>query len=218
MILACGGIKGGVGKTLLALNLAIMRASAGFDVLVIDGDEQETASNFTSIRNAAPPADISFTAVKLTGTAIRPEGKRLAAKYDDVIIDVGGHDATGQRAALSIADRTLVPILPSSFDIWSLEKTANLIEEAQIFNDKLKAFVVINRAEAQGNDNQEAADLINKMEGLILLDGCVGNRKIYRKAAAAGRAVIEFKPKHNTAILEMQWVYDHIFDIGSTQA
>ena len=40
MILTIGNIKGGVGKTTLAVNLAILRALAGRDVLLVDGDEQ----------------------------------------------------------------------------------------------------------------------------------------------------------------------------------
>jgi Mrp family chromosome partitioning ATPase len=32
MIIACGGIKGGVGKTTIATNLAIIRAASGADV------------------------------------------------------------------------------------------------------------------------------------------------------------------------------------------
>ncbi len=32
MILVCGGIKGGVGKSTLATNLTVIRAAQGFDV------------------------------------------------------------------------------------------------------------------------------------------------------------------------------------------
>uniref|UniRef100_UPI000AAF08BD ParA family protein n=1 Tax=Phormidesmis priestleyi TaxID=268141 RepID=UPI000AAF08BD len=51
MILVCGGIKGGVGKSTVATNMTVMRANQGMDVLLVDADDQGTASDFTAVRN-----------------------------------------------------------------------------------------------------------------------------------------------------------------------
>jgi chromosome partitioning protein len=42
-IVAIGHVKGGVGQTTLAVNLAISNAKQEKDVLLVDGDEQGTA-------------------------------------------------------------------------------------------------------------------------------------------------------------------------------
>ena len=50
MILTVGGIKGGSGKTTVATNLACIAAAQNADVLLVDADDQETASDFTAVR------------------------------------------------------------------------------------------------------------------------------------------------------------------------
>jgi chromosome partitioning protein len=114
MIVVVGGIKGGSGKTTVATHLVILCAQAGGDVLLIDADDQETATDFTVLRNARRPGGAGYTSIKLTGPAVRTETQRLQAKYDHLIIDTGGRDTTSQRAALSVADVVLVPFLPRS--------------------------------------------------------------------------------------------------------
>jgi len=52
MILVVGGTKGGSGKTLLATNLAVIRALSGQDVLLIDADDQASAMLFTRQRQS----------------------------------------------------------------------------------------------------------------------------------------------------------------------
>ena len=99
MISIVGGIKGGSGKTTVATNLCIMRAWAGRDVLLIDADDQETASDFTTLRNERTDGKAGYTSIKLTGPAVRTQTQRLADKYQDVIIDTGGRDTASQRAA-----------------------------------------------------------------------------------------------------------------------
>ncbi|WP_217352513.1 ParA family protein [Candidatus Viridilinea mediisalina] len=75
MILTVGNTKGGVGKTTLALNIAIARALAGRDVLLVDGDEQGTASLFTELR-VEQVGSAGYTAVNLQGAALRTQERR----------------------------------------------------------------------------------------------------------------------------------------------
>lgn len=217
MILVCGGIKGGVGKTTLATNMAILFAQEGKDVLLVDADDQETASDFTIIRNEtlAETGGAGYTAIKLHGAAVRSEGLRLAPKYDHIVIDVGGRDTAGQRAALSIADVYAIPFLPASFDVWTLEKVAALIEEARPFNTKLKTVCFLNRADARGQDNEEATEIARDIPQLTYLESPLGNRKAFRTAASQGLSVAELKPEDPKAIAELTALFERLTDIAS---
>jgi chromosome partitioning protein len=216
MILVCGGIKGGVGKSTLATNLTVIRAAQGFDVLLVDADEQRTSSDFTLIRNEAlaDKGGAGYTAVQLHGAAVRADTLRLASKYDDVVIDVGGRDTAGQRAALSVASVYAIPFLPASFDVWTLEKVAELVEEARAFNDQLQAVCFLNRADPSGADNVEAAAIASEIKGLTFIDAPLGNRKAFRNAAAQGLSVTELKPKDPKAIAEIMKLYRCLFDLN----
>ena len=79
MILAVGNTKGGVGKTTLAVNLAVALALAGRDLLLVDGDEQGTALTFTQLR-IERLGQAGYTAVALTGAALRSQVRQLASK------------------------------------------------------------------------------------------------------------------------------------------
>jgi chromosome partitioning protein len=215
MILVCGGIKGGVGKTTLATSMVILRSASGKDVLLVDADDQATATDFTAVRNQslADQGGAGYTSIQLHGAAVRSEVMKLASKYDDVIIDVGGRDTAGQRAALLVADVYVVPFLPGSFDIWTLDSVGALIEDAKAFNDKLKAVCLINRADSQGSDNKEAAEIAREIPNLTYLDAPLGNRKAFRSAAAQGLAVTELKPPDSKAISELTTVFNSLFNI-----
>ncbi len=217
MIIACGGIKGGVGKTTIATNLAIIRAATGSDVLLVDADDQETSSDFTIVRNEtlADKGGAGYTSVKLHGAAVRSDTLKLSSKYSDIIIDVGGRDTAGQRAALSVADVYIVPFLPASFDVWSLEKVSTLVQEAIAFNPELKAYCLLNRADAQGKDNEEAIEIANDIKGLAYLKASLGNRKAFRSASAQGLAVTELKPFDPKAVAEITVLYESIFSISN---
>jgi chromosome partitioning protein len=210
MIFVCGGIKGGVGKTTLATNMAVLFARDGADVLLIDADDQETASDFTILRNCNQPDGAGYTSVKLHGAAVRTDGLKLAKKYDHVVIDVGGRDSAGQRAAMSIADVYAIPFLPASFDIWTLEKVAALIEEVRPFNEKLRAVCFLNRADARGSDNEEAMEIAQEIKQLVFIETALGNRKAFRSAAANGLAVTELRPEDPKSSAEITKLFNEL--------
>jgi chromosome partitioning protein len=216
VIVVCGGIKGGSGKTTIATNLCVMRARAGADVLLIDADDQETAFDFTVLRNERRTGDTGYTCIKLSGVALRTETLRLSEKYQDIVIDTGGRDTASQRAALSVADVLLVPFVPRSFDVWTLEKVATLVGEVRALNQKLVAYAFLNRADHRGHDNEEAATVIRDTDALTFLDTPLGTRKAFANAGAIGLSVCELLPNDSKATAEFTTLFERLFNIAPT--
>ena len=213
MIIVCGGIKGGTGKTTIASNLAALRART-HDVLLVDADEQESATIFTSIRKSERPDLPQFTSVILRDEQVRRELDRLSSKYEDVIIDTGGRDTRSQRAGLSIADMLLLPFNPRSLDIWTIENVEVLLKDIWSINPSLKAVSLLNRADVQGSDNADSIDILSNIEGIEFSGVSLVNRKAYGRAIAQGLAIPELKQRDPKAEQETIALFQYVFDAG----
>jgi chromosome partitioning protein len=203
MIYTVGSIKGGSGKTTIATNLTVFLLQQGRDVILVDADDQESATDFTAFRHQSLDGELGYTAVKLTGRELHANVARLATKCDDIVIDTGGRDTVSQRSALTVSHVYLVPFAPRSLDIWTLRKVENLIAEVMPFNPSLRCLTFINKADARGTYKEEAGDLLRESTYLQFLNTSVGNRISFANAAAAGLGVLEMKPGDEKAISEI---------------
>ena len=210
MIIVIGGIKGGSGKSTLATNLTVIRALEGKKVLLVDADEQRSASDWAEHRENLG-ITTPWTTIQLLGATVRSQLLKMVNDYDNIIVDTGGRYTTSQRSALTVADIFIAPFQPRSLDVWTAGKVVSLVEEIRTVNPKLKAFAVINRADPQGVDNHDAAEILKESEGITYLPATIGQRKAFANAAAEGLGIVELKSQDKKAIYEIKLLCDVIF-------
>lgn len=210
-IITVGSTKGGVGKTTLALNIAIARALQGRDVWLIDADRQGTASTALAIRGEAGKMPAIATAHYPEGGALRTQLQHQRGKFQDIVIDAGGRDSTALRAALVLSDLILVPFQPRSIDVWAVADITALIKEARAVRDGLQAFAVLNLADSQGSDNTEAAEALADYPEIQYLNTPIKRRKSIANAAGSGMSVLEYQPADAKANAELNALLSAIY-------
>jgi chromosome partitioning protein len=213
VIVTVGNTKGGVGKTTLALQLALARALTGRDVLMVDGDRQGSAQMAVAIRAEGGRVPGLACVQYHDGAVLRAQVQRQASKYDDVVIDAGGRDSSALRAALFLSDLLIVPFLPRSVDVWALADIAGLVEEANGVREGLRACAVLNAADpGTSSDNTGAAAALVDFPQLTLLDAPIRRRKAFANAVGLGLSVEELTPRDPKACEELATLVSMAFN------
>ncbi|MDY7536980.1 ParA family protein [Undibacterium sp. RTI2.1] len=107
--------KGGVGKSTFATNLAGYFASQGHKVMLGDADKQQSSRTWLSLRPASLPA-ISAWEIQDGHIAKPPKGTT------HIVLDTpAGLSGSKLDAVLKLADKVIVPLQPSIFDILATE-------------------------------------------------------------------------------------------------
>lgn len=213
MIILVGGEKGGTGKTTVATNLIAMRViKKRTEAMLVDADKQATASYWCSIRdedNISP----RVPSIQKFGTNIKNDLRELSTKYSDLIIDAGGHDSKELRSALLVADKVIFPVRPSQFDLWTLNKLNNLVDDARITNEKLTGYILVNAASTHPsvNEHEEVLEFMEDMDNLSLLKSVIKERKVLRRCAMTGMCAIEYPQQDEKATIEMNEFYEEVY-------
>lgn len=205
MIISVTNLKGGVGKSTLAQNIAVALAQKGYSLCVADTDvEQQTSLKWAGVRSAIENENTKVVPVYL----INPDTisdqilNKLGKKYDLVIID--GTPALTELTTriIIMSDLVITPILASATDVWALDTFLKRYEEARItkqaMGGKVELCVVLNKYNDRVNLDREIGETIKEL-GVKLLDAKISTRVAYKEATVQGLGVVELKDKNANA-------------------
>lgn len=116
-------MKGGTGKSTVAVSLAVELHRRGHRVMIADGDDlQRTSATWSDVaaERALNAAGLSAPLVVCFGDELDSELPELADGFDVVLIDLPGRLTRRITHAYGICDLVLVPCGPGAPDLWAL--------------------------------------------------------------------------------------------------
>jgi chromosome partitioning protein len=185
MITVVGNLKGGSGKSMIAFNLAVWLASLKREVTLIDLDPQRTLTDLVEVR----AEEGCMPALTLLDASTPLES--LATVAGDVIVDVGAANLVDMYAAIALAQRVLIPVVPGQADVWSTQRFLRLIAPYRRADGEV--LMVLNRTDALGGskETREAATALAMLKSAQLLPVRLGQRVWFCRSLSEGQAVFE---------------------------
>jgi chromosome partitioning protein len=211
-IIACTGMKGGVGKSTVAINLAATLMERGRSVLLVDADAQQTASIWVSIAQEAKHPAPTLISNPLANLHKAEQLPRLSQQFDHTIIDGPPRLADVQVSILMVADLVLYPCGPSGPELWALRPA--LEEFAKVrrqFRPNLMAAIVLNRMQPHTTQTRTArrnleqqlqqlqAELAMPEIVVPILEAALVQRIPQSEALSAGLGVTTYYPDSRAA-------------------
>ena len=202
--------KGGVGKSVLATNIAVQAEAAGKPVLLVDLDAQSSAALWGSLRGSKKPTVFEGRPEKLA--EIIESASKLGMAM--IIIDTPSKNDAVILAAVRAADMIICPVMVDLFSLAGLQDTARVIDLA----GKLKASVaVLNDLDESGVvASIGEAEAVLKAVGMPVAPVQIYHRPAYTAAIAKGLSVTELGAKQKAAADEIRELWTFL-DAGAPQ-
>jgi len=187
--------KGGVGKSTLATNIAGYLASQGHPVLLGDADRQQSARLWLGLRPAAA-RPIGSWDVSADVIARPPRGA------SQVVLDTPAGLA-GWRLGdvLKLADRIVVPLQPSVFDIFATREFLDQLT-AHRASAQTPVGIVGMRVDPRTRAAEQLAHFVDSLDIPVL--GTLRTTQNYLHLAAHGLTLFDVAPARVARDLE-QW-------------
>jgi chromosome partitioning protein len=195
------GMKGGTGKSTVAIHLAVAASQAGRRVMLMDADPQASAMGWAAQRAAADPYVMAVHAYDAAKHIRDMNGRDLA------VIDTAPRAQADITKLAELADLIIIPLHCTMLD---LAASAVAFEMAQAAG---RPFVVVfNAVNPRGIEVTEVRQALTS-EGYTVAPGMLAHRTSFARALSSGLAVTEFE-KHGQAAEEIRdlwkWINQQI--------
>jgi chromosome partitioning protein len=204
MIISLVGLQRNLGKTTVAVNLAVGLSELRHNVLLIDSDPQGDALRWHRM------ADCRVVDMKSCWWAdSRPDIEGMAREYAYTVIDTPPASFEMTRTILEVSDLAILPTGPKASDILSNADTVSLVKDAASRNRGLRAMLLICRKPPGSTLKAEAVEALG-CHNLIVFETAVHERMTYRTAMIAGLSVLYYP--HCEAAMEMRNLCSEVVD------
>ena len=205
MIISVTNLKGGVGKSTIAQNLAVCFAHMGYKVCIVDTDTNQTSVKWSSFRNEDSPSVLVFGMTEMG--ALPKMVAALNQYYEIVIIDGTPSLSKMTSKILLLSDITIIPTLLSGADFWAIEPFLERLDETKTINESLKAYILCNKHDDRINLEKtvvEALEAFNENFKIETLKTKLRQRVAYKEAMIQGLGVYELKdPKAKKEVVSL---------------
>jgi chromosome partitioning protein len=188
--------KGGVGKSTVATNLAGHFARRGHATMLGDLDRQQSALAWLRIR---PPTLPPVASWDRTDEKIARPPKGVTHVVLDSPAGIHGHML---KDALKVADRLIIPLQPSLFDIYATQSFLGRLAERGLMKEEGRVGVLGMRVDARTRAAEQLQRFVEDL-GLPVL-GFLRDTQNYVQLAAHGLTLWDVAPSRVAKDVE-QW-------------
>jgi chromosome partitioning protein len=198
MKIAVTNLKGGVGKTTIAINLAVALTQRKKSVCIIDTDKNQNSAVEWSMCRSEDKETIQVFSIEADQIKVKTLND-LEKKFDILILDGTPQLSELASRTIVVSDVVLIPISASLFDFRAFEKFLGLLEETDsnrvaLGLKSVKSYIVLNKINERANISSEIVRGLEKYD-VPILKSRLGNRTAYAETALDGMGVTEGKDK-----------------------
>lgn len=179
------------GKSTLAMNLTEYLRSQG-KTLYIDTDENQ--QNFEWVALHRSGFGFEHFSLQDHPDELVHRLEIAKAQYDDIVIDIAGHDSHVLRAVLMQADKLIIPMSADAEDQEVYREMLQLAIGILQFNTHLKVYGVLMRVpvDLELAEIKARQELLKEIPGAHFLNTIIYEDEAFKEAQGLGRSIWEY--------------------------
>lgn len=191
MKIGVSNLKGGVGKTTIAQNLAVCFAHMDYKVVIVDTDTNQNSLSWYGVRDESLP---NVAVVGATDSrALNKIVDTLHQDYDIVVIDGTPSLSEMTTRIILASDMLLIPIRPGAHDFRTMDEFFSRYEQAREFREAIPAYFILNEYSDATKMHRGIREMLQGKFEVPILETTLRNRVAYAETSIAGVGVYEYQ-------------------------